>query len=64
MMRIPLRRQAGLVTKQTLYLVQIYSTLHDSCGKHVPHVMKAEVWNACQTAQSHHATVDVNMIAL
>jgi hypothetical protein len=64
MMRIPLRYQPGLVTEQALYLVQIYFTLHESRGKHVPHVVKAEVWNACQTAQLDHATLDINMIAL
>ena len=50
MMRIPLRHQAGLVTKQTLDIVQIYSTLDESCGERVPHVVKAEVWNSCPIA--------------
>ena len=45
-----------------MYLVPIYSTLHESRGERVPHVVQAEVWNACPTAQSHHATVDVTMI--
>jgi hypothetical protein len=63
MVRIALRHHAGLVTEQTLDLVQIYSTLHESRGERVPHVVKAEAWNACPTAQLHHATLDVNMIA-
>lgn len=46
-MRIPLRHRARRVAEQTLDFVEIDPPLHESRGERVPHVVKAEVTNAC-----------------
>lgn len=47
MVRIALRHCPGLVTEQPLDLVEVDPPLHESRRERVPHVVKAEVGNAC-----------------
>ncbi len=46
MMRIALRHQIRLVPEQSLDFVEVYTTLNQSRGEGMPHIVKPEVWNS------------------
>ena len=65
-MRIALRHRAGLVTEQTLDLVEIDPALHEPSRERVPHVVKAEIENPCPIpcfTKLPHQETDLQCIA-
>ena len=46
MVRIPLRHQIRLMPQQPLNLVEVHTTLNQSRGEGVSHVVKPEIWNS------------------
>src|SRR5262245_35116180 len=58
-MRIALGHDRRLMSQEPLYLVEVYSGLHHSCGERMAKIMKMEIVDLCTLKRRGQRSADV-----